>query len=106
MYLQYNHFSIKKKTSASLVCALHWTAAHLIKKLFRFGSEHLCLQANSGKALTRDKNIWSSSFKCRWFTAIHRASDTSSPEIKFRLLFTEYSIYLRLSNLTLFGDVC
>lgn len=81
------------------------------EQLFRFGSEHLCLQANSGKALTRVKNIWSSFFKCHWFTAIHWTSNTrlppdqvSSPlnKIQHLLLFVQLdTIWRRTSYVTL-----
>lgn len=81
MYLQYNLFFFfpYKRTSANPVCALYWTAAHLIKKLSALavnicGYKQIQIRHWQGSK----KKIWSF-FKCHCITASHCTSNSNLP---------------------------
>lgn len=72
----------------------------LFTEAFRFGSEHLCLQAGSGKALMR---VWKRFDHSISATVFHM----EPPHVQHHFLlvwthlFQEYSIWLPLYNLTI-----
>lgn len=80
MYLQYNLFFFfpYKRTSANPVCALYWTAAHLIKKLSALAVNICVYKQIQIRHWTGGKKVWSF-FECHCVTSSHYTSNISLP---------------------------